>query len=219
MNKDAKLRYDEGCLGAHALNAVGDRWAFLILRELTFAPKRFGQLRAGMPRITAAILSARLREMESAGIIAQGEDGYEMRRAGHAFLPVLQALCRFALLLPGHDPRRFISPSALMISMTSCILPEAPAGLEGGFVMGDESFLLTTGQGALGVRAGGAEGALFTLEGTANHLAAAVYGTAPIALLEREGFLRCTGDREAAQRFTSFFSLIPQDEHLQIGAR
>ena len=36
--KISRLRYDEGCLGAHALNFIGDRWALLVVRELMFQP-------------------------------------------------------------------------------------------------------------------------------------------------------------------------------------
>ena len=49
MTKDRKkprIRYDEGCLAAHALNIMGDRWALLVVRELMLGPKRFGAIRA-----------------------------------------------------------------------------------------------------------------------------------------------------------------------------
>ena len=52
MTKTGKtLRYDEGCLGAHALNLIGDRWALLVVRELMFQPKRFQMIRAGLPGV------------------------------------------------------------------------------------------------------------------------------------------------------------------------
>ena len=50
-----RIRYDEGCLAAHALNMVGDRWALLVVRELMLAPKRFQAIRHGLPDITAAV--------------------------------------------------------------------------------------------------------------------------------------------------------------------
>src|SRR3546814_9400057 len=60
--KTTSIRYDEGCLAAHALNLIGDRWALLVVRELMFAPKRFQMIRAGMPGITASVLTARLAQ-------------------------------------------------------------------------------------------------------------------------------------------------------------
>lgn len=220
MSEKAKLRYDEGCLGAHALNQIGDRWALLVVRELMFRAKRFQELRAGLPGVTAAVLTTRLRQLEAAGVVRPAQGGYALTAQGAALLPVLMALCRWALLMPDHDPRRFISPSALMISMISCIDPDAPAGLRAGFVVDGESFALrSTGPGRLEIRAEPAPDAPFTLTGHSNHLAAAVYGSAPLDLLEREGFIVLTGDRAMAQSFVGFFSLLPRGEDLQILAR
>ena len=61
--KISRLRYDEGCLGAHALNLIGDRWALLVVRELMFQPKRFQMIRAGLPGITASVLTQRLAQL------------------------------------------------------------------------------------------------------------------------------------------------------------
>lgn len=47
-----RIRYDEGCLVAHALNVVGDRWALLVVRELMLTAKRFQAIRTGLPGIT-----------------------------------------------------------------------------------------------------------------------------------------------------------------------
>lgn len=58
-----QLRHDEGCPGAHALNAVGDRWALLVMRELMFALRRFQMIRAGLPGITASVLTQRLAQL------------------------------------------------------------------------------------------------------------------------------------------------------------
>ena len=54
--------YDDGCGIAHALDLVGERWALLVVRELLLGPKRFTDLRAGLPGVSANILSQRLRE-------------------------------------------------------------------------------------------------------------------------------------------------------------
>ena len=67
--KSSRLRYDEGCLGAHALNLVGDRWALLVVRELMFQPKRFQMIRAGLPGITASVLTQRLAQLVQAGVV------------------------------------------------------------------------------------------------------------------------------------------------------
>ena len=72
-NEGKKLRYDEGCLASHALNLIGDRWALLVVRELMFAPKRFQMLRAGMPGITASVLTRRLAQLSDDGVTRHDE--------------------------------------------------------------------------------------------------------------------------------------------------
>ena len=121
--KNPRLRYEEGCLGAHALNLVGDRWALLVVRELMFAPKRFQMIRAGLPGITASVLTQRLSQLAQAGVVAHDAvlGTYALTEAGRALHPVLRELCRWALLMPGHDPRMFISITALMISISATV--------------------------------------------------------------------------------------------------
>ena len=62
-------RYDDPCGIARALDAVGDRWALLVVRELIFGPKRFSQLRDGLHGVSPNVLSQRLRDLEDGGIV------------------------------------------------------------------------------------------------------------------------------------------------------
>ncbi|HEX2036815.1 MAG TPA: helix-turn-helix domain-containing protein, partial [Chloroflexota bacterium] len=61
--------YGQYCGLARALEFVGERWALLIVRDLLVEPKRFTDLRQGLPRIPTNILSARLKTLEEAGIV------------------------------------------------------------------------------------------------------------------------------------------------------
>ena len=61
--------YGEGCIAAHALDLIGDRWALLVVRELMLGPKRFGALRAGLPGVATNILTRRLEDLERVGIV------------------------------------------------------------------------------------------------------------------------------------------------------
>ena len=56
-----KRSYEDGCAAAHALDLVGERWALLVVRELLLGPKRFTDLRAGLPGISPNVLSAAAR--------------------------------------------------------------------------------------------------------------------------------------------------------------
>ena len=64
-----KRSYGEACRFAHALDLVGERWALLVVRELLLGPKRFTDLRAGLPHASSNILSERLRDLEQGGVI------------------------------------------------------------------------------------------------------------------------------------------------------
>jgi DNA-binding HxlR family transcriptional regulator len=86
------------CGIADALGVVGDRWALLVLRELSFGVGRFNDIQAntGAPRDS---LTTRLRELEQAGLIARQRysqhpprDEYVLTDAGLAISPVLGAL-------------------------------------------------------------------------------------------------------------------------------
>ncbi|MTH76661.1 winged helix-turn-helix transcriptional regulator [Paracoccus aestuariivivens] len=214
LSQTPRIRYDEGCLGAHALNFIGDRWALLVVRELMFAPKRFQMIRAGMPGITASVLTQRLTQLALSGVVAHDEilGIYELTPSGRALHPVLTELCRWALLMPGHDPSKFISISALMISISATVNRVQAAGsdLRAGFLSGSEGFEVTlTRDGLADVRASRHPDADFVLEGSGNNLAAAVYGPPPTALAAG-GHISLHGDPFAAQAFTKLFSLRPQ---------
>jgi DNA-binding HxlR family transcriptional regulator len=61
--------YGQFCGVARALEIVGERWSLLIVRDLVLGPKRFTDLRQGLPKIPPSILSARLNELEQNGIV------------------------------------------------------------------------------------------------------------------------------------------------------
>ena len=99
--------YDQYCSIARALDVVGDRWTLLIVRELLLrGPSRFTDLKNGLPGVATNLLSARLKELEAAGLITR-EDApppiatvlYELSEAGLALEPVLKALGLWGLRL------------------------------------------------------------------------------------------------------------------------
>ncbi len=214
VGKISRLRYDEGCLGAHALNLIGDRWALLLVRELMFEPKRFQMLRAGLPGITASVLTQRLAQLVQVGVVSHDAvlGIYALTDQGRALHPVLTELCRWALMMPGHDPSKFISISALMISISATVDAGRAAGspLRAAFLSGHEGFEVTLSRlGAPQVRAARAPQGDFLLKGSGNALAAAIYGPGPQTLASL-GKIPLHGDVAAAQAFADLFSLMPQ---------
>lgn len=211
----SRIRYDEGCLAAHALNVIGDRWALLVARELMLVPKRFQALRAGMPGITAGVLTQRLTQLIEAGVVTHDPDlgVYGLTPSGLALHPVLMALCHWGSQHQGHDPRRFISPTALMLSMCAKIDRTAAAGQEvvAGIDMEREAFeLRIAADGSLEVTATRKPEGDFLLRGNGNTLARAVYGPEPLARLAEAGVIGLVGDAARAQGFVDLFSLNNQ---------
>lgn len=212
--KIQRSHYDEGCLGAHALNFIGDRWALLVVRELMFQPKRFQMIRTGMPGISASVLTQRLTQLAQAGVVSHDQvlGIYALTETGRALHPVLRELVRWALALPGHDPTKFISICGLMISISATVDVARAAGspLRAAVVSGRESFEVTfSDAGAPIVRATRQPQGDFLIEGSGNALAAAIYGPGP-ATMAAGGHIDLCGDQAAAQEFADLFELRPQ---------
>jgi DNA-binding HxlR family transcriptional regulator len=103
----------DGCPTAHALDLIGERWALLVVRELLIGPKRFTDLRRGLPRISRNVLSQRLDDLESAGVLARrtlpppsASAVYELTDRGLELEAVLRAIGDWGVkspLLPKSD--------------------------------------------------------------------------------------------------------------------
>ncbi len=78
--------YGQFCSISRALDLLGERWTLLLVRELLSGSTRFRDLQRGIPRISRTMLSARLRELLDAGVIARQEagveEGYRLTAAG-----------------------------------------------------------------------------------------------------------------------------------------
>src|SRR4051794_28425059 len=107
-----KRTYGDRCGIARALDMVGERWALLVVRELLLGPKRFTDLRAGLPHVSPDVLAQRLRELEDAEVVTRrtldppaGSRVYELTPRGRELEPVVLALGRWgsAAPFPAHD--------------------------------------------------------------------------------------------------------------------
>jgi DNA-binding HxlR family transcriptional regulator len=91
--------YDQYCSTARALDAVGDRWTLLIVRELLAGPRRYTDLHADLPGVSTDVLASRLKDMERDGLATRrrlpppgAAYVYELTARGRELLPVLRAL-------------------------------------------------------------------------------------------------------------------------------
>jgi len=114
----ANFRYRQFCALARAAEILCERWNLLIIRELLFGPRRFGDLRKGLGEVSPSVLSERLDHLESVAVIRKTElpppascAAYELDEAGTALLPAIRELGRWGarFLLPLEEGER---PSA-----------------------------------------------------------------------------------------------------------
>jgi DNA-binding HxlR family transcriptional regulator len=202
--------YDDACGTAMAMELVGERWSLLIVRELMFGPRRFGELKNGLPGISANILTQRLEGLEASGILTKRKlpppasvQVYELTALGYAAETVIQELGRWAAQSPLHDPTLPLSPASIMMSFRTMIDRAAARKLDAriGFRFGEEQFRARVRDGEIRIRRADAEGADAVFTGTPMALAGIVYGGAPLQTMTIEG------DERLAARFVGLFRL------------
>jgi DNA-binding HxlR family transcriptional regulator len=71
VSRAGKKSYEQHCPVARSLDVLGERWTLLVVRDLLMGPKRYTDLREGLPGIPTDLLTARLRTLESAGFVAR----------------------------------------------------------------------------------------------------------------------------------------------------
>ena len=215
--KPAKTRwYDDACGTALALELVGERWSLLIVRELMFGGRRFGELKANLPGISANILTQRLDGLEASGILVRRKlpppasvQIYELTPWGYESETAIKELGRWAVRSPEHDPTLPLSAASLMMSFRTMLSAERAGELKAtiGFRLGAESFLGRLEHGVISIRREDPDGADLMIESDPMSLASVVYGGRPIADAEAAGVLELTGDRALAERYVTLFPL------------
>ncbi|WP_437972055.1 winged helix-turn-helix transcriptional regulator [Sorangium sp. So ce260] len=198
--------YQDPCGIARALDRVGERWALLVVRELLLGPRRFTDLRAGLPSASPNVLSQRLRELEDAGVVQRralappvAATVYELTPRGRELEPVLASLARWGSRA-APLPRGELSPSALMIALRTTFDPGALSRGRLAVVLDGEPFSVEIACGALSVARGEPEAPEATITTTARTLRAVVF-----AGREPRG-VEIAGDTALATRFLGAFA-------------
>jgi DNA-binding HxlR family transcriptional regulator/putative sterol carrier protein len=214
-----ELWYEDACGAAHALELVGERWALLVVRELMFGPRRFGEVRDGLPGISANVLTRRLEGLEAAGIVVRRQlpspfnaQVYELTPWGYESEPIFQTLGRWAARSPSHDPSLPLSPASILLSFRTMLDAKRAKGLEAsiGLRLGNDTFVARVHGGEITIRRSPLDGVDATLSGEATALASVVYGGRSFAEVEADGALTVEGDRGLAKRFVTLFRLPPR---------
>jgi DNA-binding HxlR family transcriptional regulator len=212
-SSEPKRGYDDACGTAHALELIGERWALLVLRELLLGPRRFSDLRADLSALSANVLTQRLKELESRGLVRRRKlpppasvQVYETTEWGLEAAPMIREMGRWAARSPGHDPTLPLSGVSIMLSFTAMLDTERARGFAGtiAFRFGEMVYVTRVANGVIEVRRGAVEEGAALIAGEPMDVAAVVYGGAAADLLQIEG------DQKLAKRFLSLFTLPPK---------
>ena len=195
------------------MELLGERWALLIVRELMFGPRRFTDLRASLPGISAKVLTERLTGLAEAGVLIRRRlpppadvQDYELTPWGYRAEPLIQELGRWAAMSDAHDPTLPLSPVSFMLSLRTMFDPVKAGDLHAslGFRFPDEVFIGAVENGAFTVCREEPEKCDATfITVNAPPLAAIFYLGVPAVDVGVE----VTGNLEVARRFTTLFDL------------
>jgi len=210
-----KRTYDDGCPVAHGLELVGERWALLVVRELLLGPKRFTDLRAGLPGISADVLTQRLRELEEAGVVRRrklsppaGSWIYELTEWGAELEPVVTGLARWAVRSPSMRPEAGLGVDSLVLALKVLFDSHAAQGfdLTVALHLGENQFRIQISDGSIELARGVPDHPDLTLESDPDTLAALLRKRRQLAEALHAGDLKLTGARRTAERFLNLFA-------------
>jgi DNA-binding HxlR family transcriptional regulator len=211
-----KRTYGDRCGIARALDLVGERWALLVVRELLLGPKRFTDLRSGLPHVSPDVLAQRLRELEESGIVRRGKLPppagsriYELTDRGRQLEPVVLELGRFGSVAPFPPGEAQIGVDALAIALKTLFAPSATDGLPATYELrlGEDRFRVRVAGGRFDIVRGGAEDADATIDADPGALATVLWHGRKLSAARRSGDIAITGSEEAAKRFMAMFPL------------
>jgi DNA-binding HxlR family transcriptional regulator len=211
-----RRKYDEGCAVSHALDLIGERWALLVVRELLLGPKRFTDLRAGIPGASPDVLANRLRELTDAGVVRQrklpppaGSQVYELTEWGAELEPVVTHLGRWGSRSPSLPHDAHSSIDSLLLSLRSLFDPQAAQGLSGTITLRVEGrpFHVEITDGELHLAGGEAEHPVVALDTDRHTLAELLHGARRLDDASQAGKATVTGSTAIMARFLELFPL------------
>jgi DNA-binding HxlR family transcriptional regulator len=203
--------YGDRCGVARALDFVGERWALLVVRELLLGPKRFTDLRAGLPNVSADVLSQRLRELEEGEVVwrrtldpPMGARVYELTDRGRELEPIVLALGRWGSQARFIKDDAGMSPDAVMLALKTLFDPGAAGDLRATYALrlDGQPFAARVGDGAIEVARGAPDAPDLVITGAPTTVAAALWHDA-----SRASDLQLEGSKAAFTRFARLFPL------------
>ncbi|HYZ27564.1 MAG TPA: helix-turn-helix domain-containing protein [Thermoleophilaceae bacterium] len=201
----ARVRsYEDGCGIAHASDLLGQRWALLVVRELLLGPKRFTDLRAGIPDVSPNVLGQRLRELEASGILRRrrlappaAAQVYELTEWGRELEPAVLALGRWASRSPGFPVGARMGPDSLVLALKTTFQPEKAGELEATYELrlGEIPYEIRVARGRFEARRGEAADPDAAIQSDPDAVARVVFGRTRLREAVNEGRIEVDGSR------------------------
>jgi DNA-binding HxlR family transcriptional regulator len=198
----------DGCGIAHASDLLGQRWALLVVRELLLGPKRFTDLRSGIPDISPNVLGQRLRELEESGIVQRRKlappaaaQVYELTEWGQELEPAILSLGRWASSSPSFPADAEMGADSLVLALKTTFQPEKSDGLDASYELwlGEIPFNIAVKGGRFEASLGEAEGPDATIRSDPNTLASVVFGGNRLGKAVDSGRVEVDGSRQAVR--------------------
>ena len=196
----------DGCGIAHASELLGQRWTLLVVRELLLGPKRFTDLRSGIPDISPNVLGQRLRELGESGIVRRRKlappaavQVYELTEWGRDLEPAVLALGSWANRSPSFPRGAEMGPDSLVLALKSTLDPARAEGLEATYELrlGEIPFEISVKEGEFQAARGEAESPDATMIADPNAIAGVVFGGKPLGKAVEAGDIAIDGSRRA----------------------
>ena len=213
----SKRSYGDACGIARALDVVGERWALMVVRELLLGPKRFTDLRAGLPHVSPDVLAQRLRDLEQAGVVHHrrlpppfGSQVYELTESGRALEPTLIALGRWGgAYAPPPLDEMGMSLDAYIVSLRTLFDAERAGDFAARVELrlAGERFRVVVADGSVEAGRGELPDPDAVIEADPRTLLDVLHGHRRLADALAAGSMRISGDKRAAKRFTGLFPL------------
>jgi DNA-binding HxlR family transcriptional regulator/putative sterol carrier protein len=206
--------YTDRCGIARALDLVGERWALLVVRELLLGPKRFTDLRSGLPHLGPDVLAQRLRELERAGIVERStlpppaaSRVYQLTDRGKELEDVVLALGRWGSRTPLPAGTPTFGPDSMMLALKTMFDPAAARGTDArfGLSLDGQRFTARVADGRLELHRGTDERSDAVIDTDPATLASLLWHGLDVAEATRSGSLEVEGSKRAIQRFFKLF--------------
>ena len=206
--------YGDGCGIAHALDLLGERWALLVVRELLLGPKRFTDLRDGLPNSSPNVLAQRLRELEQAAIVQRrklpppaGSWIYELTDWGRELKPIVISLGSWAIRSPSFPRGAPVGSDSVILALSTFFDAAAAGDLDARYElrMGENAFDVRVADRTIEVDRGAADDPDAIIETDTATFSALIWDGRDLADALRTGEIAIEGDHDAVTRFLGLF--------------